>query len=283
MNITPIDLHVHSIRSDGTLSPTELVSEAIQAGLSAFALTDHDTVEGIDEAIQATTGTSVTCISGIELSTDFEGSEVHMVGLFIDHHNAAFLSRLQEFQDFRINRNRKMVNNLTQEGFDISMEVLESTYPDSIITRAHMARYLFDTKQVKKMKTVFEKYIGNDCRLYVPREKISPFDAVDLIHSANGLAILAHPVLYHMNAARLDRLVGDLTIHGMDGIEAIYSTYSPGDERNMKALATKHHLLLSGGSDFHGSNKPMIHLGKGWGHLFVPSSFLDEMHHALGH
>lgn len=159
----------------------------------------------------------------------------------------------------------------------ITLETLNEAYPDSVITRAHIARYLTEQGLVKDRATVFAKYIGDDCRYYVPRPKTTPQEGISLIHHAGGLAFLAHPILYHMSAVSLDRLTRLLTASGLDGIEALYSCYQPGDERNMRRLAEKYGLLISGGSDFHGANKPPISLGMGTAHAPIPGELLEDI------
>lgn len=271
-----IDLHVHSTCSDGTLSPTELVDYAIQKGLSAFALTDHDCVEGLDTILSYAKSlpNAPEIIPGIELSTDENGQEVHMVGLFIDHHNPEFNQYLQEFIASRTTRNKKMCHLLQEHGMNITYEELEAEFPGAVLTRAHYAKLLLKHGYVKSIKEAFERFLGDHCPCYVSREKITPVMAIDLIRKAGGLAILAHPILYHMSDARLDALVQKLKEAGLTGIEAIYSTYSPAEERQIRKLAAKYDLLLSGGSDFHGENKPGLDLGTGYGKLYVPEEVL---------
>lgn len=272
-----IDLHTHSTESDGTLTPEELMQLAADTGLSAIALTDHDTVGGLSKAEPVAKQLGIELIPGIELSTDYNGTEVHMLGFYIDNTNPAFLAKLQEFIDSRDVRNEKMAFLLQKEGFDITLEQLYQEYPESVITRAHFARYLVEHGFVKDRDTVFRKYLGDNCRCYVPREKITPFEAIDLIRLGGGLSFFAHPVLCHMNHDRLRFFVKDLKEAGLTGMEAIYSMNTPGDERNMKKLAEEFGLLISGGSDFHGENKPYIHLGTGRGNLRIPESILEEI------
>ena len=176
-----------------------------------------------------------------------------------------------------------MVDKLQQEAhFAIDYDSLIREFPDAVITRAHIARYLVNHGLAKDMNAVFSKYIGDDCPYYVDRPKITPQEGISLIHHAGGLAILAHPVLYRMNADRLDALVQTLVEEShLDGIEAVYSSYQLGDEQNIKKLAQKYHLLISGGSDFHGSNKPYISMGNGTRHMPIPYYILSDIKNAL--
>ena len=279
-----IDLHVHSTRSDGTYTPTELVEYAIEKGLTAFALTDHDTTDGLDEAISYANALRAEgkadipeVIPGIELSTNIEDTEVHVAGLFIDKENPEFRSYLKEFVASRNLRNVKMCAKLTEIGIPITAEELESAFPNCILTRAHFASWLREHGYVSSNKEAFDRYLGKRCPCYVPREKITPQKAIALILTAGGIPVLAHPILYRLSDARLEALVATLKEAGLVGIEAIYSTYEPSEERQIRRLAKKYDLLLSGGSDFHGTNKPRIDLGVGLGRLYVPDELLENM------
>lgn len=284
-----IDLHVHSTESDGTLSPEEVVLAAKEAGLSALALTDHDTASGVKKAASAAAACGIELVPGIELSTQYQLSssengekEVHVVGLYIDPDNAALQQKTAEFRACRDSRNEKMIEALQKEGFSITMQALLAENPDSVITRANIARYLYDHGEIKSIQEAFDKYIGDGCRCYVGRFKVTPMEAVTLIHEAGGIAILAHPLLYHMSLVSLQRLIDDLKAVGLDGIEALYSTHTTGEEQLVRKLAAENDLLISGGSDFHGANKPAIHLGTGRGHLYIPYSVLDAIKKAAG-
>lgn len=272
-----IDLHVHSTASDGTLTPAELVREAARLGISAIAITDHDSVNGIEEAIEAGKEENVEVVPGVELSTEYMDTEIHVVGLFIDWHNEVLLKQLHDFRDNRDNRNLKMIDRLREEGFSITAEAVYESNPDAVIARPHIARYLVDTDQVKDMQTVFDKYIGDGCRCFVDRMKITPMQAVRLIHEAGGTAILAHPCLYKMKRKEIEAMVREMTAAGLDGIEAVYSCSQGSDEKDYREMADRYGLTISGGSDFHGSNKPYIKLGSGKGNLYVPYEILEKI------
>ncbi|MEY8333705.1 PHP domain-containing protein [Lachnospiraceae bacterium 47-T17] len=277
MDTRIIDLHVHSNASDGTCTPTQLVAEAKKAGLSAFALTDHDTTDGITEAAAAAEEAGMELIPGVELSTEYEGKEIHVLGLYIDITNESLQKHMEAFRDSRDNRNIYMLEKLRSEGFDITQEALEAMFPDAVITRAHVARYLLDKGYIPDIKTAFCEYIGEGCRCYVDRPKVTPMDAADYILEAGGTPILAHPVMYHMPRPQLKRMIAEMKEHALAGIEAVYSENTPADEQDYKALAREEGLLISGGSDFHGANKPAIRLGSGRGKLHVPYSFLEAI------
>ena len=274
-----IDLHVHSHKSDGTCSPSELVALALEKGLTAFALTDHDTADGLEEAIRAAKGRPVTVIPGIEFSTSYEDRDIHILGLAIDYRAPVFLSALAGFVASREQRNEKMCQKLRDyTHIDITYGKLKEAFPGSVITRAHYARYLPEHGAVSDMPEAFRRLIGEQAPCFVPREKVTPHQAVRLIRDAGGVPVLAHPPLYHMSATQLSHLTAALTREGLAGIEALYSTYTPGEEMHMKSLARQYGLLITGGSDFHGSNKPDISLGTGRGSLHVPDNLLDDLY-----
>ncbi len=270
-----IDLHTHSTRSDGSYTPSELIDYAVEKGLAAIALTDHDTTAGLDEAAAHAKGKNIEFVPGIEFSTEYNRKDVHIVGLYINYGSPEFNSCLEEFVQSRIDRNHKMCDNLREiAGIDISFEALQAEYPDSVITRAHYAGYLLKHGYVKCNSEAFDRYLGDHTKYFVPREKVTPEKAIELILNAGGIPVLAHPVLYHLSNDRLDCLVKRCREAGLMGIEAIYSTYKPADERQIRRLAEKYGLLISGGSDFHGVNKPGLDLARGYGHLFIPEDIL---------
>lgn len=272
-----IDLHVHSTYSDGTMTPGELVDYALEKGLTAIALTDHDTVFGLAEIDEYAQDKDIEVIPGIEFSTEYEGKDVHIVGLYIEYTQRDFVKYLKNFIDSRTTRNIKMCEKLTEHGCPMTYDDILKAYPGATITRAHYAAFLLEKGFVKSREEAFDRYIGDNAPCFLPREKVTPEQAIELILKAGGIPILAHPTLYHMSDYKLDKLVCELKDAGLMGIEAIYSTYTEGETRQIKALAAKYDLLVSGGSDFHGANKPKIDLGTGKGNLKVPDEVLVEI------
>ncbi|MCR5557134.1 MAG: PHP domain-containing protein [Butyrivibrio sp.] len=274
-----IDLHTHSTCSDGSYSVKELIDYAHEKELAAIALTDHDTIDGVKEAV--TYGKEkypdLEVIPGIEFSTVNEGKDVHVVGLYVDYTDQRLKDRLATFKNARVERNRKMCKKLTEGGIPITYEELEKAFPDTAITRAHYAKFMLEKEYIKSRQEAFDRYIGDNCPYFVPRENITPEMAIECILENGAVPILAHPVLYHMSDAKLEALVVRLKEAGLKGLEAIYTTYEAYEERQMKELAEKHNLLISGGSDFHGSNKVGIDLGVGHGSLFVPEDILPAI------
>ncbi len=276
----PVDLHVHSNASDGTFTPSQLVDYAVKKGLASMALTDHDTIAGLKEIREYASKNPAApeIISGIELSTDLNGKDIHIVGLFIDETDPDFLSYLEFFRNSRDIRNEKMCN-LLREGLhmDISFEKLKAEFPGAVITRAHYANYMLNHGYIKSTTEAFDRWIGDGCPYFVPREKVTPVDGIHLIQKAHGIPVLAHPTLYGFSHARLDSLVSDLTAEGLVAMETIYTTYSEGETREMKEMADAHGLLWSGGSDFHGTNKTNTDLATGRGNLYLPLSLLEKL------
>ncbi|HKM34596.1 MAG TPA: PHP domain-containing protein [Lachnospiraceae bacterium] len=288
-----VDLHVHSNYSDGSFSPRELVEYAITHNITAFALTDHDTTCGLTVAIRYAKelsgkvsdknpeGKSVEVIPGIEFSTEYECRDIHVVGLFIHYDSAVFQNQITAFIDSRDTRNEKMCALLREHGISISYEELKNLFPSAVITRAHYARFLCDKGYVNSMSEAFDRYVGDYASCFVPREKVTPVQAVKLILSAGGIPVLAHPILYHMSTTKLKGLVSELREAGLMAIEGIYSTYSSSETRQVQEIAKEYHLLISGGSDFHGNNKPELHFGTGYGKLYIHESVLETLKGAL--
>lgn len=274
-----IDLHVHSLFSDGTFSPGELVILAEQAGLSAFALTDHDTTEGIDQAVQAAEKSGIEVIPGIEFSTRWQHRDIHILGYFMDFRSPSFQNKLLEFTEARNTRNEQMCSKIREyAGFPVSMEQLQNRWPDSVITRAHMASWLAEQGYTADRNTAFAKYLGDHAPCFVPKTQTVPADAIRLILEHRGVPVLAHPLLYSLSKKQLQLLVGELKEAGLKGIEAIYVMNRGSDEAFVRSLAKKYGLLITGGSDFHGANKPDIALGTGLrSNLSIPYRILDDL------
>ncbi len=275
-----VDLHTHSTCSDGTFTPSQLVHLAKEKGLSAFALTDHDTTAGLDEAMAAAAGTGVEVIPGIELSTKYMDKDVHIVGLLFDYQSRECKEALQEFVDARQARNREMCGKMCAAGIPIPYEELMADNPGSVVTRANMARFLLKKGVVSQIKEAFDRYIGDDAPFFIPREKITPARAVAFLRRFHGVPVLAHPFQYQLGEKGLEKLVQELKEAGLMGIEAYYCTHTPEMTAQIRSLAQRYGLFLSGGSDFHGSNKPGLEMGNGYGHLRVPGECLTEMKHA---
>lgn len=277
-----IDLHTHSNMSDGTLPPHDLVLLAIESGLSAIALTDHDTVSGIEEAITAadylaSAGKPFELIPGTEISAAYGKGDIHILGLYIDHKNDILLQTLNKVLNEREERNLKMIKRFNDAGIPIALSDLTKDEPDTVVTRAHFARYLVENRYVKDNNEAFSRYLGSHSSFYVNRSYMTPEHAIALIKKAGGIPVLAHPLLYGLTLEQIDELTCRLKEAGLMGIEAIYSTNSNMDEGIIRRYANKYSLLVTGGSDFHGANKPHIQIGIGKGNLKIPYTLLQKL------
>lgn len=273
-----IDLHVHSSASDGSLTPEEVVTLAKEAGLRYFALTDHDTVDGVERALQyAKKYENIDVIPGIELSCYYKNREIHIVGLFVNHRDKVFLEELAKLKQAREDRNEKMVQSFVDAGIPITMEELKHGNPNSVITRAHFARILVEKGVCKNKTEVFDKYLGIGCPFYLPKPKVTPEHVLHLINQAGGTAILAHPYSYKFSKAEVETLLDTLIPLGLSGLECYYSTYDDGQIQELRSIALAKNLLVSGGSDFHGVIKPDISIGTGRGNLRIPEKLLTAI------
>lgn len=279
-----IDLHTHTTASDGTASPAELVAAAVDAGLSAVAVTDHDVTFGAAEAVAAAaaSGAPIEVVPGVEVSAEWPRGQMHLLGLFINPEDRAFSGWLAEILGGRDARNARIVARLRELGVDLELAEVEAVAGDGAVGRPHMAQVLVAKGAAANVKEAFDRFLGKGAAAYFDRLRATPGQAIERIHAAGGLAVLAHP--HHCGAADEEELtgwVGELREAGLDGIEVRYSTFSAVDRRRAERLARRFDLLPSGGSDFHGGNKPDIRLGRGRGDLAVPREYLDRMKEAL--
>lgn len=272
-----IDLHTHSTASDGADTPTLLVQNALAAGLHAIALTDHDTVSGLDEFVSAPTDRFLYRIAGLEFSCHHEKKEVHIVGLFIDPENKSLLKQLELRRDDRTRRNQKILEKLEQNGYHITEDDVARYAMGESVGRPHIARALVEKGYYDTIKTVFAKCLGRNGFAYIPRTPFDPSDAIRAIHEAGGLAIWAHPMLCVQSRAALIRMLKILKPAGLDGIETYYSMYAEKQQRLAHTVCCEMGLLESGGSDYHGKNQPGIELRVGGGNLHVPGDLLLRM------
>ncbi len=276
-----IDLHTHSRASDGTVPPGELPRLAVEAGLSALALTDHDTVAGIDEFLAAAANyPQLTAIPGVELSTNYSGKEIHLVGLFIDHRHPALLNFLELQRQERARRNEEIRLKLISLGFPMTWEEPEfSAFSDtSSIGRPHFAQVLCRKFGVPDTQEAFRRWLGHGRPAYVRRRTPDPVKAINVIHEAGGLAVWAHPVYRQKDErAFARRFCRKFAALGLDAVESYYSMFGVRETEMMREIAAETHLGQSGGSDFHGDNHAEVKLGVGMGGLRVPDELLAEL------
>ena len=270
-----IDLHVHSNASDGSLTPTEVADEAMRMGLSAIALTDHDTVDGVAEILGYTKDKPLEVVPGIELSCYYNNREIHILGFYMDYENPELQKELAVLKEAREGRNEKMVAMMQADGLPVTMEKLLHGNPDSVITRAHFARVLVEEGVCKDKDTAFRKYIGIGCKYYLPKPQVTCETAMRILTTYSKAAFLAHPLLYHLGYAQIDELLAYLKSLGLKGLEAFHSSNNRFESEKLRSLAAKYGLAISGGSDFHGVVKPNIQMGIGRGNMNIPKELLD--------
>lgn len=276
-----IDLHVHSTASDGTLTPAQVAAEAKRAGLSAIALTDHDTVNGIEEALCAGEKNGVRVIPGVELSCVYQGKEIHILGLFVNHRDPAFTCQLDELLSVRIQRNQEMLRRFQADGFDITMDVLTHGNPQTVITRAHFARALVEKGYASSMEKAFQGYLQYGGKYCLRKELITPERAMKVLTGNQAFPALAHPGLYRLGWEATEALIAYLAKLGMKGLEVYHSSHNSFQSGKLRTLARQYGLLPTGGSDFHGSNKPDISIGTGRGGLRLSDLLLEDIEKAI--
>ncbi|MEA3201870.1 MAG: 3,5-nucleoside bisphosphate phosphatase [Thermoplasmata archaeon] len=255
------DLHAHSTVSDGTLPPAEVVARAAEAGLEGMALTDHDHVGGVAEAQATGRRLGIEVIAGVELSAeDAQAGELHLLGYFVDPNDAALLARLAELRDMRARRGAAMVERLRAAGVPITLaEVEREVAPGAALGRPHVARVLVAKGHATSIQDVFDRWLAEGRPGYVPKERLSPQDAIALVHAAGGVAVLAHAVT--VDEPEREGLVRRLAAMGLDGLEVAHSKHGEQERATLAAWAQAWGLVATGGSDFHGANKPGVALG----------------------
>jgi len=267
------DLHVHTLASDGTFSPAQLVNEAIKRHLSAIAVTDHDTVEAIPAVLEEAKGKDLEIIPGIELTTQHEGQEIHLLGYLFDYYNKALLEKLKLIRQDRIERVYKIVKNLEELGVKLDPETVFKIAGSATVGRMHIAMAMVKDGKVSSIPEAFRKYIGDKSPAYVMGFELSTSEAIKLINEAGGVAVLAHPYLLHNDA-----LIAEFVGYGLGGIEVYYPEHSQSMVNFYRDLAKQLNLVVTGGSDFHGSAKPNIKLGM----LKIPFELVEKLRQVKG-
>ena len=273
-NYVKADLHTHTHYSDGKYSPEELIKKAKENGISFLSITDHDSVEGIEEAIQISNGNGIEIIPGVELSSEYKGMEVHVLGYFLNFKDQKFLNYLKTFRDNRLIRAEQIVDKLDTMNVHITLDdVLAKAKGNAAIGRPHIAYALLEAKIVNNYYEAFYKYLGDNKPAYVKKPNIETRDVVKIISDAGGLSFIAHP-----GKALRDNLIIELIEQGVDGIEIIHPSHSKDDSIYFQEIAGQYFLLESGGSDFHGGR---VHDETILGNFYVPVSKVNAMKNRL--
>lgn len=271
-----IDLHIHSTFSDGTLRPAELVAMARRKHLSAISITDHDTMDGVKEAMDAGKQVGIEVVPGLEISVEHNGEYMHILGYFMDIHNEQLLEKLHVVQNARDDRNRKILEKLREFDIEISEDELQKISGIGQTGRPHIGQLLVRKKAVKNLDEAFNKYLGRNGAAFVHRFIYSAEDAINHIVEAGGLPVLAHPAQIDYSLKSLPGLLSELITFGLAGIETYYPTHSSKVRKKLRQLAQQYDLVLTGGSDYHGDIREGTSLAGGK-RLTVPAELLIKM------
>lgn len=262
------DLHLHTIFSDGTYTPEELILQSIKAGLSCIAVADHDTVEAVGPCMEIGREKGIEVLPGIELSTEYEGFEVHILGYLIDYKREDFLKKLEFLKTNRIERVHKIIAKLKEMGIVLEAEAVFEIADVGTTGRLHIARAMLKKGLVKSLSEAFGKYIGDKSPAYVAGFKFSPKEAISLIKDVGGIAVLAHPYVLSR-----DELIPEFVSSGLRGLEVYYPEYSQSMINFYLEMAKKYNLLVTGGSDCHGSAKPEVRIGS----IKIPYELVEKL------
>lgn len=271
------DLHTHSVFSDGTYTPAQLLEEAQARGLEAIALTDHNTVAGLPDFLAAAQGKNVEAIPGVEFSTDYEGTELHILALYLKPEHFSHVTELMaQYHRRKEQSNIDLVEKLNQAGYQISYDKIKSSTPEGQVNRALIAAELTALGYTASVKDAFSKLLREKCGYYTPPQRFTPREMLGIIRDLGAVSILAHPYL-NLNEEQLHTFLLQAKNWGLQGMEVHYSTYDQATTEAAVKMADAFGLLYSGGSDFHGKNKPDIQMEKGRGELFVPEGWAAKI------
>lgn len=257
-----VDLHLHTNKSDGTCSVPEVLDLAVDKGLKTVAITDHDTVNGLEEELMEAQKRSLQVITGIEISAKCTHGTLHILGYGIDFKDPGFLNELERFQKVRKQRNVKIIEKLKSFGIDISLTKIMDENPGiQSLGRPHIATVLLEKGIVETMDEAFDEYLGKQGRAFISKEVVTSAEAITMIHRIGGLAFLAHPSTLNLSGKALSEYISERVSEGLDGIEVYSSAHNKEQIRNYLSIAHEQDLYISGGSDFHGKNKRDVKLG----------------------
>ncbi|MDF7824550.1 PHP domain-containing protein [Pontiellaceae bacterium B12227] len=276
-----IDLHMHSIYSDGTNTPEELVKMAEKRDLKAIALTDHDTVGGIVPLLDAGADSFVETVPGIELSAECARGTMHILGYFIDHTCDVLLEKIATVREGRKERNQEILKKLNKLGYRLMWSDVEEQAGADVVGRPHFAQALVKKKLVKSKKAAFDLLLAKGRPAYAERYRYTAKECIELIAQAGGVSVLAHPATIYLPEDQLKGLVKGLATLGLGGIEAYYAEHHPENIKRFKGWADEMGLVCTGGTDFHGKNTPDLRLGCGFGQLRVPDEVLEQLKAAV--
>ncbi len=273
-----VDLHTHSNYSDGSCSPGEIVTLAKSVGLTALALTDHNTVDGLPEFLAQCTLFGIEGVPGVEISTEYNETEVHIIGLFVEPRYYNLLT--EAFSKPRADKehsNIDLIDKLNNIGYHISYSQIKSKSPNGNVNRANIAAELVQKGYAQSVSAAFDSLLDRKCGLYVPPKRLDSLDTIDLLNSIGAVSVVAHPLQSMPDVALLRDFLKNAKEHSLDAMEIYHSSFDESMSAKARCLADEYELLYSGGSDFHGSRKPHVQLGTGTGQMRVPYSFLEKI------
>lgn len=273
-----IDMHTHTTYSDGTLNPKQLIDLAKTNKLRAIAITDHDTINALDECFMYGYKEGIEVIAGIELNSYYNNIEIHLLGYFFDYNGQFFKNNIKKFEDIRYNRNVELINKINSIGIDIDdIENIFKSTPLNKITRMHFARLIFEKGFTNSIKESFDKYLNPGKIAYVGRDALDFVECIDFLKKSGGVCSIAHPYSYGLITEEVIIMIRKLAENGLDAIEAIYSSHTIEQEKTLINLSKEIGLKITGGSDFHGDNKPGINIGFGYGNLKIPYKIMENL------
>jgi predicted metal-dependent phosphoesterase TrpH len=273
-----IDLHAHTSYSDGSASPSQLVALAHSQGARAIAITDHDTVAGLAEGRTTADYVGIEFVNGIEISAEYSPGTMHILGYCIDVESSMLAAKLDELRAARNNRNPQIAALLQSLGLDMNYDDVARLAGNEVVGRPHFARLMVERGYAHSIQDAFDRFLAKGAPAYPEEVLLSPVDSIALIHEAGGVAILAHPYQLKLPSFEaVERLIVELAEMGLDGIEAIYSRHSAVERNTYVEMATRHGLLVTGGSDYHGTYKPDINIVTGKGDLEVPYELIEQI------
>lgn len=271
-----VDLHTHTTASDGSKTPSELVQIAADSGIKVIAITDHDTLDGVNEAIQAGKRLGVEVVAGVEIGVEFN-PEMHILGYFFNDGYLKLQPILEQLKESREKRNPKIIKKLNEMGFDITLEEAINESGGGIVGRPHIAKVMVNKGYVKSVSEAFEIYLSSGRPAYFKKDRLTPYQGIQEIKKAGGIPVLAHPIFLERTFSQLDDLLLRMKLDGLVGVEVYHTEHSQGFARQLEILAQKHGLIMTGGSDYHGDFKPDIDLGIGRGNLSIDYALYENL------
>jgi len=279
-----VDLHLHTTASDGVMTPSGIVRYAKSKGLQAIAITDHDTIEGLDEGLSEGEKVGFEVIPGVEISAEHFPGSMHLLGYFFDIHHPLLKGKLDYLQKARADRNPKIIENLNRLGVKIRYEEVVKASGGGQVGRPHFAQVLIEKGYVRSFQEAFERFLKKGAPAYVDKLRFKPKEAISFIEEAGGVTILAHPKTLGMNgSSALEKIVLDLMEIGLKGIEIFYPEHTPMEMAQFKTMAERYGLLMTGGTDYHGIEKEELDIGVGRGEMRLPYSLVEALKAARNH